>query len=118
MAGELILVDQIEPLIQAIRGQNVILDGHLAKLYRVAAKRLNEQVRRNHARFPSDFMFQLTAAEATALRSQNATLKRGRSGHSKYLPLDAFRASYLECQILLPIRIKIRGRHLALGRHV
>lgn len=86
MSGEIVLVDQIEPLIKAMRGQNVILDSDLAKLYGVPVKRLNEQVRRNLARFPDDFMFQLTAAEAIALRSQNATLKRGRGAHRKYLP--------------------------------
>lgn len=45
---------------------------------------MNEQVRRNQERFPSDFMFQVTLEEHAALRSQNATLKRGQ--HSKYLP--------------------------------
>ncbi len=76
MAGDtkIILVDRIEPLIQTIRAQNVILDSDLAMLYGVPTKRLNEQVRRNRERFPDDFMFQLTAEETgTALRSQNAT---------------------------------------------
>jgi hypothetical protein len=58
----------------------------LAKLYGVSTKRLNEQVRRNLARFPEDFMFQLTAEEAESLRSQNATLKPGRGQHRKYAP--------------------------------
>jgi len=83
---KLILVDRIEPLIQPIRGQNVILDTDLARLYGVATKRLNEQVRRNLDRFPGDFMFQLTAEEAAGLRSQIATLKPGRGRHRKYLP--------------------------------
>src|SRR5207244_3980624 len=48
-------------------------------------KRLNEQVDRNRERFPSDFMFQLTAKEAEALRSQIATSKMGRGGR-RYLP--------------------------------
>ncbi|MBC7380300.1 MAG: ORF6N domain-containing protein [Burkholderiaceae bacterium] len=46
----------------------------------------NEQVKRNAARFPVDFMFQLTEDEAAFLRSQNATLKTGRGQHHKYLP--------------------------------
>ncbi|MGB6976486.1 MAG: ORF6N domain-containing protein [Gammaproteobacteria bacterium] len=46
-----------------IRNNKVILDTDLAALYGVTTKRLNEQVKRNHARFPSDFMFQLTRAE-------------------------------------------------------
>jgi hypothetical protein len=82
----LILVDQIEPLILEIRGHKVLLDKDLAELYGVSIKRLNEQVRRNRERFPDDFMFQLTPEEDQSLRSQNATLKRGRGQHRKYLP--------------------------------
>lgn len=50
-----------------------MIDVDLAELYGVSTKRLNEQVRRNQKRFPSDFMFQLTKAEAENLRSQFAT---------------------------------------------
>jgi phage regulator Rha-like protein len=63
-----------------------MLDRDLAALYGVATKRLNEQVRRNLARFPDDFMFQLDAEEAEVLRSQSATLKLGRGQHRKYRP--------------------------------
>jgi len=63
---------QIEKRIYLIRGQRVMLDCDLAKLYRVTTKRVNEQVRRNKLRFPSDFAFQLTVKEAEILRSQNA----------------------------------------------
>jgi phage regulator Rha-like protein len=76
----------IESLIHAVRGQKVILDSDLAAVFGVPAKRLNEQVRRNAKRFPADFMFQLTSAEFDSLRSQFATLKRGRGKHRKYLP--------------------------------
>ena len=61
-----------------------MLDRDLAALYGVETKNLNKAVRRNLDRFPSDFMFQLTATEADSLRFQSGTLKRGR--HSKYLP--------------------------------
>jgi hypothetical protein len=54
-----------------------MLDEDLAKLYSVSTKRLNEQVRRNKKRFPSDFMFQLTAEEIKSLRSQIATSSWG-----------------------------------------
>ena len=50
-----------------------MLDSDLAAIYGVATKRLNEQVKRNLERFPGDFMFQLTAKETAALRSQIAT---------------------------------------------
>jgi hypothetical protein len=82
----LILVDQSEPLIFTIRDQKVLLDSDLAVLYGVTTKRLNEQVRRNRKRFPEDFMFRLSGDEAQALRSQIATIKRGRGQHRKYLP--------------------------------
>src|SRR5437879_2627999 len=78
--------ERIERAILLIRGQKVMSDADLALLYGVSIKRLNEQVRRNANRFPGDFMFRLTAAEAHALRSQFATLKRGRGAHRKYLP--------------------------------
>ena len=48
-------------------------DADLAALYGVETQRFNEQVKRNRARFPEDFMFQLTDEEFAALRSQNAT---------------------------------------------
>jgi hypothetical protein len=66
----LLPVHDITRAILVLRGQRVLLDAELATLYGVTTKRLNEQVKRNAARFPEDFMFQLTAAEATALRSQ------------------------------------------------
>ena len=54
--------------------------------YGVDAKSLNRAVKRNLARFPSDFLMQLTSTEAESLRSQFATLKTGRGKHRKYLP--------------------------------
>ncbi len=53
----------IDTLIREVRGQRVILDLDLARIYGVPTKRLNEQVKRNAQRFPNDFAFQLTAAE-------------------------------------------------------
>lgn len=79
--------ETVESLVRTIRGQKVILDSDLAALYGVTTKRFNEQVRRNSRRFPSDFLFRLTAGEAKVLRSQNATLKTGSGRHRKYAPL-------------------------------
>ena len=79
-------VEGISLSIALLRGQRVILDADLAALYGVQTKRFNEQVKRNGARFPADFMFQLTAEEFDSLRSQIATLKTGRGQHRKYLP--------------------------------
>ena len=55
----------IEPLIQTLRGQRVILDADLAKLYGVQTKVLNQAVKRNAERFPEDFTFRLTEQEKT-----------------------------------------------------
>ncbi len=74
----------IEQVILLLRGHKVILDRDLAALYGVATKNINKAVTRNQDRFPADFMFQLTTDEASALRFQSGTLKRGQ--HVKYLP--------------------------------
>ena len=81
----LIAHEKIEGRILLVRGEKVILDSDLAKLYGVPTRRLNEQVRRNKDRFPGDFMFQLTFEETAALRSQDETSK-GRGGR-RYAPL-------------------------------
>lgn len=72
--------------ILVLRGQRVLLDADLAVLYGVSPKRLNEQVKRNRARFPEDFAFQLEINELRSLRSQIATLDKGRGRHRKYAP--------------------------------
>jgi len=63
----------LEPLILVVRGQRVMLDADLARLYGVTTKRFNEAFKRNRARFPEDFAYQLAATEAGHLRSQSAT---------------------------------------------
>lgn len=65
IASNTLRVPRIESRIQVIRGLRVMLDVDLAALYGVQTKRLNEQVKRNRDRFPSDFLFQLTADEKT-----------------------------------------------------
>lgn len=79
-------VEQIESRILFIRDQKIMLDADLAELYGVELRALNQAVKRNADRFPEDFMFQLTAEEFSALRSQIVTLKTGRGQHRKYLP--------------------------------
>ena len=68
----LIPAERIEAAILLIRGQKVILDEDLARLYRVPTHRFNEQVSRNIARFPGDFMFRLSRSEFGVLTSQSA----------------------------------------------
>lgn len=77
----------IEQRIRFLRGQKVVIDMDLASLYQVPTKALNQAVKRNLDRFPEDFMFQLTRAEAAALRSQIVTLNSvSRGRHAKYAP--------------------------------
>ena len=64
-----------------IRGEKVMLDSDLARLYGVEARALNQAVARNRKRFPADFMFQLTDKEYERIRSQFVT-RSGRAEHS------------------------------------
>jgi phage regulator Rha-like protein len=81
---EIIPVEAIEKRICLIRGQKVLLDSDLAELYRVQTRSLIQAVKRNSARFPSDFMFQLTQNEFDSLRSQSVISKR--RGGRRYPP--------------------------------
>lgn len=70
----LVSVEQITRTILILRGQRIILDAELAALYGVPTKALNQAVKRNTGRFPADFMFRLSGAEAEAVnRSQTVT---------------------------------------------
>jgi phage regulator Rha-like protein len=75
----------IDSVIQFVRGERVILDTDLAKIYGIPAFRLNEAVKRNKDRFPDDFLFQLTKEEHDSLTSQIAITKKG-SGGRRTLP--------------------------------
>ena len=84
-------VEDIKNKVHMIRGQQVMLDYDLAKIYGYEVKRLNEQVKRNISRFPEDFMFQLTREEIESVKSQNATsrnnnLFEGQEGGRRKLP--------------------------------
>ncbi len=85
MTDSIVPAELIERKIYLIRNKKVMLDSDLAELYDVETKVLNQAVKRNIARFPEDFMFQLNKEEASELsRSQFVTLKRGQN--IKYLP--------------------------------
>ena len=75
----------VESRILFLRKRRVILDVDLAELYGVPVKQLNQQVKRNPDRFPSDFVFQLGTKEQSVLRSQIVTSKKGRGGR-RYAP--------------------------------
>src|SRR5271155_4556166 len=76
----------ILPLIHNIRGQRVILAADLAKLYGVPTLRLNEAVKRNKVRFPTDFMFQLTRKEALAHSTSQIAMLNAQGSNIKHLP--------------------------------
>ena len=119
---DLIPVERIERAILVLRGHKVMVDADLALLYEVEVKALNQAVKRNLERFPSDFMFQLTHEEAELLRSQSVTLKPGRGQHRKYLPYAfteqgvAMLSSVLRSQRAVQVNIEIMRAFVRLRR--
>ena len=128
----------IQRAVLRVRSQNVLLDADLAELYGVDVRALNQAVARNADRFPSDFMFKLTAKEAESLRSQSVILKShrgrnslrsqtvtsdgGRGRHRKYLP-NAFTeqgvamlSSVLRSQRAVRVNIEIMRAFVQLRR--
>ena len=95
-----ISIDRIDQAILLIRRHRVMLDTDLAKLYGVPTKVLNQAVRRNASRFPTDFMFQLTGEEVNRFKVTNCDLK------------DRSRAT----QEIPPLRLHRTGRGHALKR--
>lgn len=83
--GVALPVEHIAERILLVRGEKVMIDADLAELYGVQTRVLVQAVKRNLERFPEDFMFQLDAEEAAALRSQSVTSKPGRGGR-RYAP--------------------------------
>ena len=83
---DIVAAELIERRIYLIRGHRVMLDEDLASMYEVETKVLNQAVKRNIKRFPSDFMLRISSQEAGSLRSQIVTLKMQRGQHRKYAP--------------------------------
>ena len=112
----------IESLIYEIRGQKVMLDRDLAKMYGVETKVLNQAVKRNMKRFPEDFMFQLTPEEC--LRSQIVTLNTKQGQHLKYMPHAfteqgvAMLSSILKSDTAIEINIRIMRTFVAIRNHL
>ena len=112
----------IESLIYEIRGQKVMLDRDLAKLYGVETKALNQAVKRNIKRFPEDFMFQLTYDEC--LRSQIVTLNTKQGHHLKYLPHVfteqgvAMLSSVLKSNTAIEVNIRIMRTFVSLRNYL
>ena len=79
----MVSMERIESQIFLVRGQKVMLSMHLAELYDVEPRALVQAVKRNISRFPEDFMFRLSADEASVLKSQSVILKRSSSQPSR-----------------------------------
>lgn len=111
----------IQNLIYEIRGQKVMLDSDLAKLYQVLTKNLNKAVKRNIHRFPSDFMFQLTNEEYESLRFQIGTsnIKRGGRRFMPYVFTEqgvAMLSTVLNSEQAIAINIQIMRTFVQMKR--
>ncbi len=135
--NKIIKSNKIQNKIYTIRGMQVVLDNDLALLYGVKVKRLNEQVKRNKERFPTEFCFQLnesdidnlrsqiaTSKQTHPLRSQIATLKDNRGKHRKYLPYVfteqgvAMLAGVLKSEIAVKMSIQIIKAFVAMRKFI
>lgn len=108
---------QIKNLIYTIRGHRVILDSDLAMLYEVETKALNQAVKRNIKRFPSNFMFQLTKDEWQSLRSQIVTFKNDIRKYAPYAFTEqgvAMLSSILRSEKAIQINIQIMNTFVAI----
>lgn len=117
-------ITTLQSKIHNIRGQKVILDFDLAMLYEVETKVLNQSVKRNIQRFPSDFMFQLSDEEYNSLRSQIVTLNEtGRGKFRKYLPFAfteqgiAMLSGILNSDVAINVNIAIMRTFVMIRRH-
>jgi len=112
--------ERIERSILLIRGQKVMLSVHLAELYDVETRALNQAVKRNIIRFPEDFMFQLSEAEAQQLVSQNVIPHKKYFGGS--LPYAfteqgvAMLSSVLNSETAIKVNIEIMRAFVRLRR--
>ena len=107
-------------LIILVRKQKVIVDSDLASLYGVTTSALVQAVKRNDTRFPSDFMFQLTRSEFTALKSQNViSNRRGGRRSAPYVFTEqgvAMLSSVLRSPRAIAVNIQIMRTFVQLRR--
>lgn len=114
----------IKSMIHVVRGQQVMLDSDLALLYQVETKRLNERVKRNKARFPESFCFQLTKEEYDHLRSQFATSGSEEYGGRRYLPYVftesgiAMLSAVLRSDVAVEVSIRIMSSFVEMRRFI
>ena len=90
VCADAVSYSDVQQRIVCIRDQSVIIDADVAALYGVETRRVNEAVRNNPDKFPSDYMFELTTDESRVLRSKFSTLERGGKGHHSKFNYKAF----------------------------
>ena len=109
----LISIERIEKTIYLIRGEKVMLDRDLAKLYDVSTAAFNQAVRRNRERFPEDFMFQLTSAEVAELNRSQIVIGSEKHRDPRYRPYSfteqgvAMLSSVLRSKRAITVNIEI-----------
>ena len=111
----------IENLIHIIRGQQVMLDSDLARLYGVETKYLKRSVKANIKRFPSDFMFELDPSEFNSLRCKNCTSNdKSQRGGTRYMPFVfteqgvAMLSGVLKSDTAIEVNIRIMRAFIAM----
>ena len=117
---QLVPVEHVEKLIHLARGEKVLLDADLATLYGVTTGNINKPVKRNHQRFPLDFMFQLTDDEAAALVFQTGRSKqRGGRRHNPHVFTEqgvAMLSSVLRSERAVQVNVAIMRAFVSLRR--
>lgn len=118
--------ERVERSIVEIRGHRVVLDADLAHIYRVSTKALNQAVKRNRERFPTDFCLRLTSEEAAHLRSQFVTSSGGWGGrrtrplafteHGAVMAASVLNSPRAVQMSLFVVRAFLRLRELAAGQ--
>ena len=111
----------IENLIHIIRGQQVMIDSDLARLYGVETKYLKRSVKANIKRFPSDFMFELDPSEFNSLRCKNCTSNdKSQRGGTRYMPFVfteqgvAMLSGVLKSDTAIEVNIRIMRAFIAM----
>lgn len=118
----LVPMERIQNLIFLMRGEKVMLDSHLADLYRVATGTLNRSVKRNLERFPGDFMFQLKPQEVANLKCQIGISSSEHGGRRRSRPYVfteqgvAMLSSVLRSQRAVQVNVAIMRAFVSLRR--
>jgi hypothetical protein len=121
-ATQLVPIERIEKLIYLARGEKVLLDADLARLYHVTTGALNRAVKRNASRFPADFIFQLTSNEAEILKCQTGISRSGHGGRRRSLPYAfteqgvAMLSSVLRSERAVQVNVAIMRAFVSLRR--